>query len=141
MAVISSEQYMSFLVPCVPICRLFSRNVILWLASPMSPKRPLFAYRNVKMLSKAPQAQVLFAFIESTIHIIRNGDHNLEILNSESDHIILHNWAHFQVTHVIQEQTSDTQHLTPHGMRICIKRKKIHYGKFFDFCAEKCVYN
>ena len=28
-----------------------------------------------------------------------------------------------------------------HGMRICIKRKKIHYGKFFDFCAEKCVYN
>ena len=31
--------------------------------------------------------------------------------------------------------------LTPHGMRICIKRKKIHYGKFFDFCAEKCVYN
>ena len=29
----------------------------------------------------------------------------------------------------------------PHGIRICIKRKKIHYGKFFDFCAEKCVYN
>ena len=28
-----------------------------------------------------------------------------------------------------------------HGMRICIKRKKIDYGKFFDFCAEKCVYN
>ena len=28
-----------------------------------------------------------------------------------------------------------------HGIRICIKRKKIHYGKFFDFCAEKCVYN
>ena len=28
-----------------------------------------------------------------------------------------------------------------HGMRICIKRKKIHYGKFFDFCVEKCVYN
>ena len=29
----------------------------------------------------------------------------------------------------------------PHGIRICIKRKKIDYGKFFDFCAEKCVYN
>ena len=28
-----------------------------------------------------------------------------------------------------------------HGIRICIKRKKIIYGKFFDFCAEKCVYN
>ena len=28
-----------------------------------------------------------------------------------------------------------------HGTRICIKRKKITYGKFFDFCAEKCVYN
>ena len=28
-----------------------------------------------------------------------------------------------------------------HGIRICIKRKKIDYGKFFDFCAEKCVYN
>ena len=28
-----------------------------------------------------------------------------------------------------------------HGIKICIKRKKIHYGKFFDFCAEKCVYN
>ena len=28
-----------------------------------------------------------------------------------------------------------------HGTRTCIKRKKIHYGKFFDFCAEKCVYN
>ena len=23
-----------------------------------------------------------------------------------------------------------------HGIRICIKRKKITYGKFFDFCAE-----
>ena len=31
--------------------------------------------------------------------------------------------------------------ISSHGMRICIKRKKIHYGKFFDFCAEKCVYN
>jgi len=29
----------------------------------------------------------------------------------------------------------------PHGTRTCIKRKNIHYGKFFDFCAEKCVYN
>ena len=28
-----------------------------------------------------------------------------------------------------------------HGIRICIKRKKIDYGKFFYFCAEKCVYN
>ena len=28
-----------------------------------------------------------------------------------------------------------------HGMRICIKRKKIDYGKFFDFWSEKCVYN
>ena len=28
-----------------------------------------------------------------------------------------------------------------HGTRTCIKRKKIDYGKFFDFCAEKCVYN
>ena len=27
------------------------------------------------------------------------------------------------------------------GTRTCIKRKKIDYGKFFDFCAEKCVYN
>ena len=81
MAVISSEQYMSFLVPCVPICRSFSKNVILELASPMCPTRPLFAYKNVKMLSKAPQTQVLFAFVESTTHIIRNGDHNLEILN------------------------------------------------------------
>ena len=26
-----------------------------------------------------------------------------------------------------------------HGTRTCIKRKKIHYGKFFDFCAEKCI--
>ena len=24
-----------------------------------------------------------------------------------------------------------------HGTRICIKRKKITYGKFFDFCAEQ----
>ena len=31
--------------------------------------------------------------------------------------------------------------IASHGIRICIKRKKIHYGKFFDFCAEKCVYN
>ena len=29
----------------------------------------------------------------------------------------------------------------PHGIRICIKRKKIDYGKFFDFWSEKCVYN
>ena len=28
-----------------------------------------------------------------------------------------------------------------HGTRTCIKRKKIVHGKFFDFCAEKCVYN
>ena len=28
-----------------------------------------------------------------------------------------------------------------HGTRTCIKRKKNTYGKFFDFCAEKCVYN
>ena len=27
----------------------------------------------------------------------------------------------------------------PHGTRTCIKRKKIIYGKFFDFWAEKCV--
>ena len=26
-----------------------------------------------------------------------------------------------------------------HGTRTCIKRKKIDYGKFFDFCAEKCL--
>ena len=26
-----------------------------------------------------------------------------------------------------------------HGTRTCIKRKKITYGKFFDFCAEKCI--
>ena len=25
----------------------------------------------------------------------------------------------------------------PHGIRICIKRKKIHYGKFFDFLVRK----
>ena len=31
--------------------------------------------------------------------------------------------------------------LVTHGIRICIKRKKIIHGKFFDFCAEKCVYN
>ena len=29
----------------------------------------------------------------------------------------------------------------PHGTRTCIKRKKIHYGNFFDFCAEKCIQN
>ena len=28
-----------------------------------------------------------------------------------------------------------------HGTRTCIKRRKIVHGKFFDFCAEKCVYN
>ena len=27
-----------------------------------------------------------------------------------------------------------------HGIRICIKRKKIHYGKFFYFCADKYIY-
>ena len=27
-----------------------------------------------------------------------------------------------------------------HGTRTCIKRKKIDYGKFFDFCAEKYIY-
>ena len=26
-----------------------------------------------------------------------------------------------------------------HGTRTCIKRKKIHYGNFFYFCAEKCI--
>ena len=26
-----------------------------------------------------------------------------------------------------------------HGIRKCIKRKKITYGKFFDFCAQKCI--
>ena len=26
-----------------------------------------------------------------------------------------------------------------HGTRTCIKRKKITYGKFFDFRAEKCI--
>ena len=52
----------------------------------MSPTRPLFAYKDVKMLSKAVQTQVLFAFVEFIIH--RNGDHNLETLNRENDHII-----------------------------------------------------
>ena len=80
----------------------------------MSPTRPLFAYKNVKMLSKALRTQVLFAFVESTIHIIRNGDHNLEILNSKSGHIILHNWVHFQVTHVIQEQVFELALLFKH---------------------------
>ena len=27
-----------------------------------------------------------------------------------------------------------------HGTRTCIKRKKIHYGNFFDFCADKYIY-
>ena len=31
--------------------------------------------------------------------------------------------------------------ISTHGIRICIKRKKITYGKFFDFWSEKCVYN
>ena len=31
--------------------------------------------------------------------------------------------------------------LGTHGTRTCIKRKKIHYGKFFYFWSEKCVYN
>ena len=31
--------------------------------------------------------------------------------------------------------------MSSHGTRTCIKRKKNTYGKFFDFCAEKCVYN
>ena len=26
-----------------------------------------------------------------------------------------------------------------HGTRTCIKRKKIDYGKFFDFCADKYI--
>ena len=26
-----------------------------------------------------------------------------------------------------------------HGTRTCIKRKKIIHGKFFYFCAEKCI--
>ena len=28
-----------------------------------------------------------------------------------------------------------------HGTRTCIKRKKIAYGKFFDFRAQKCIQN
>ena len=66
LAVIWSEQCVSFLVPCVPICRLFSRYAILWLVSPISPTRPLFAYKNVKMLSKALQTQAFFALVELT---------------------------------------------------------------------------
>ena len=27
-----------------------------------------------------------------------------------------------------------------HGTRTCIKRKKIDYGKLFDFCADKYIY-
>ena len=26
-----------------------------------------------------------------------------------------------------------------HGTRTCIKRKKMYYGKFFDFCADKYI--
>ena len=44
-------------------------------------------------------------------------------------------WALFRLS-VFTVRCSST-----HGIRICIKRKKIDYGKFFDFCAEKCVYN
>ena len=39
------------------------------------------------------------------------------------------------------EETTTFAEGSSHGIRICIKRKKIDYGKFFDFCAEKCVYN
>ena len=32
-----------------------------------------------------------------------------------------------------------SQYEAAHGTRTCIKRKKKCYGKFFDFCAEKCI--
>ena len=40
-----------------------------------------------------------------------------------------------------QYEVSIQNIIISHGTRTCIKRKKIDYGKFFDFCAEKCVYN
>ena len=66
-----------------------------------------------------------------------------------SDHtglISLHQYLSFSVFcfSFLQKPILLTFSITPtgsHGIRICIKRKKIHYGKFFDFCAEKCVYN
>ena len=39
------------------------------------------------------------------------------------------------------EEVAQENESVTHGTRTCIKRKKITYGKFFDFCAEKCVYN
>ena len=44
-------------------------------------------------------------------------------------------------THQTDSSTTHLSVHSPHGIRICIKRKKIIYGNFFDFCAEKCVYN
>ena len=44
-------------------------------------------------------------------------------------------------THQTDSSTTHLSVHSPHGIRICIKRKKIIYGKFFDFCAEKCVFN
>ena len=76
----------------------------------MSPTRPLFAFKDVKMLSKALQTQVLFAFVELTIH--RNGDHNLEIWNRESDHIILHNWPIFR-SHMSFRRRLATHNISP----------------------------
>ena len=53
-------------------------------------------------------------------------------------HIWNHNlaWSCF----LLQVNISSARN-SSHGTRTCIKRKKINYGKFFNFCAEKCVYN
>ena len=57
------------------------------------------------------------------------------------------NWCRGQIGDVIATKAQDedvvasnAQHLS-HGTRTCIKGKKMYYGKFFDFCAEKCIQN
>ena len=49
-----------------------------------------------------------------------------------------HNWPSW---HSMRKWWYSVSYAGSHGIRICIKRKKITYGKFFDFWSEKCVYN
>jgi len=49
-----------------------------------------------------------------------------------NNYCFLHGSAH--VAKTLAKETNGS-----HGTRTCIKRKKIVHGKFFDFCAEKCI--
>ena len=94
MAVIWSEQYMSFLVPCVPICPMCPYLQIIFKTcdfvagvSNVSHKTSL-CLQKCKNVVKSTAHSSVFCFSRIDFHIIRKGDHDLEILNIKSDHII-----------------------------------------------------